>query len=108
MNYEDQIYMLRQPLSYEGGYLIDTSRKEAADSIEVLLAENQELRDKAKVYLIRAEAAEKARIAAEKDLRGCAIESCSECIYCLYNTARSYCGDCTDGSNWKYRGPKED
>lgn len=45
------------------------------------------------------------RDAAIDDLRGCAIESYTECMYCRYNTARSFCWDCTDGSNWAYRGP---
>lgn len=45
------------------------------------------------------------RDAAIDDLRGCAIESCAECMYCRYKTARSFCRDCTDGSNWAYRGP---
>lgn len=41
------------------------------------------------------------------DLRGCAIESCAECMYCLYRTAPSFCSDCTDGSNWRWKGAKE-
>lgn len=48
------------------------------------------------------------RDAAVNDLRGCAIESCAECMYCLYNTAKSFCGNCQDGSNWVYRGPKKE
>ena len=43
-----------------------------------------------------------------KSLRVCSIEACMECQYCLYRTARSYCWDCTNGSNWKWRGSKED
>ena len=56
----------------------------------------------------RAEKAERERDAAVSDLRGCAIESCAECMYCLYRTARSFCGDCTDGSNWQWKGAKEE
>ena len=48
------------------------------------------------------------RDAAVKDLRGVAIESCAECMYCRYKTARSFCWDCTDGSNWAYRGPQKE
>lgn len=44
------------------------------------------------------------RDAAVEQLRGCAIENCAECMYCLYNTAKSFCGNCQDGSNWRYRG----
>ena len=56
---------------------------------------------------------ELARVTAERgaavnDLRGCSIESCTECMYCRYKTARSFCWDCTDGSNWAYRGPQKE
>lgn len=56
----------------------------------------------------RAENAENERDAAVSDLRGCAIESCAECMYCLYRTAKSFCWNCTDGSNWKWKGQKEE
>lgn len=56
----------------------------------------------------RAKKAEKERDAAVSDLRGCAIESCAECMYCLYRTAKSFCWNCTDGSNWKWKGQKEE
>lgn len=56
----------------------------------------------------RAEKAENERDAAVSDLRGCAIESCAECMYCLYRTAKSFCWNCTDGSNWKWKGQKEE
>lgn len=57
--------------------------------------------------------AELARVTAErdaavKDLQGCAIESFAECMYCRYKTARSFCWDCTDGSNWAYLGPQKE
>lgn len=48
------------------------------------------------------------RDAAVNDLRGCSIESCAECMYCIYRTAKSFCQNCQDGSEWKYRGPKKD
>ena len=48
------------------------------------------------------------RNAAVNDLRGCSIESCAECMYCIYRTAKSFCQNCQDGSEWKYRGPKKD
>lgn len=44
------------------------------------------------------------RDAAVSDLRGRAIESYSECMYCLYRTAKSFCWNCNDGSNWTWRG----
>lgn len=58
--------------------------------------------------LERAEKAERERDAAVRDLRERAIESCSECNDCLYRTARSFCTDCNDGSNWKWRGVQEE
>ena len=48
------------------------------------------------------------RDAAVKDLRECVIEGYAECMYCRYKTARSFCWDCTDGSNWAYRGPQKE
>lgn len=68
--------------------------KRAADAITELLA--------------RTEKAEKERDAAVKDLRGVAIESCAECMYCLYRTAKSFCQNCQDGSSWRWRGIKEE
>lgn len=44
------------------------------------------------------------RDAAVSDLRGRAIESYSECMYCLYRTAKSFCWNCNNGSNWTWRG----
>lgn len=48
------------------------------------------------------------RDAAVSDLRGMAIESYSECMYCLYRTAKSFCWNCNDGSNWTWRGPQKE
>lgn len=61
-----------------------------------------------KAAVERAQQFKSERDAAVSDLRGCAIESCAECMYCLYRTARSFCGDCTDGSNWRWQGAKEE
>ena len=47
------------------------------------------------------------RSAAAEDLRVCSIENRMECQYCLYRTARSFCWDCTDGSNWQWRGHRK-
>lgn len=44
------------------------------------------------------------RDAAVSDLRGRAIESYSECMYCLYRTAKGFCWNCNNGSNWTWRG----
>lgn len=60
-----------------------------------------------KVAVERAQHFKRERDAAVSDLRGCAIESCAECMYCLYRTARSFCSDCIDGSNWRWKGAKE-
>lgn len=56
----------------------------------------------------RARKAEQERDAAVSDLRGVAIESYAECMYCLYRTAKSFCWNCQDGSNWKWSGLKEE
>ena len=48
------------------------------------------------------------RDAAVSDLRGRAIESYAECMYCLYRTAKSFCWNCNAGSNWTWRGPQKE
>lgn len=81
------------------------------------IAQNGEKNLKHQLYLVEQELAdvkkrlakaEQERDAAVNDLRGCAIESCAECMYCLYNTAKSFCENCQDGSNWVYRGQKKE
>lgn len=67
---------------------------EAISALEQLQAENGRLK--------------RERDAAVENLRVCSIENCMECQYCLYRTARSFCWGCTDGSNWVWRGIKED
>lgn len=56
----------------------------------------------------RARKTEQERDAAVSDLRDVAIESYTECMYCLYRTAKSFCWNCQDWSNWKWRGLKEE
>lgn len=94
---------------------------DAADAITELVAraetaekQNTQLKEElsswpynCKAAVERAQHFKRERDAAVSDLRGCAIESCSECMYCLYRTARSFCSDCTDGSNWRWKGAKE-
>ena len=58
--------------------------------------------------LAELEQVKRERDAAVEGLRVCSIENNKECQYCLYRTARSFCWNCTDGSNWKFRGQKED
>ena len=96
--------------------------EQAADAITELLAraetaekENTQLKEdlgnwsyNCKTTVERAQQFKSERDAAVSDLRGCAIESCAECMYCLYRTARSFCSDWTDGSNWRWKGEKED
>lgn len=55
----------------------------------------------------RLEKVENEKKMAINDLRVCSIENFMECQYCLCKTARSFCWDCTDGPNWKYRGERE-
>lgn len=81
-------------------YGLDISQNENKNSKYQYDLVVQELADVRK----RLKMAESERDGAINDLRGCAIESCTECTYCLYNTARSFCGNCQDGSNWRYRG----
>lgn len=95
---------------------------DAADAITKLVAragtaekENTQLKKdlsnwsyNCKAAAERAQHFKRERDAVVSDLRGCAIESCAECMYCLYRTARSFCSDCTDGSNWRWKGEKEE
>ena len=101
---------------------------DAATALSTLRAENEQLRAELeqKSKLLAQQAAElerrdkllkeqetelervkRERSAAAEDLRVCSIENRMECQYCLYRTARSFCWDCTDGSNWQWRGQKE-
>lgn len=55
------------------------------------------------------EKANKERDAAVNDLRDCAVEDYAECIYCSHrNKDVMLCQDCIYGSNWEWRGIKED
>lgn len=100
----------------------DRGEIQAADDLEKLQAENEKLRaenirwgqvaseqdkqlDKLQAELKQVK---RERDAAVEGLRVCSIENNMECQYCLYRTARSFCWNCTDGSNWKFRGQKED
>lgn len=95
---------------------------DAATALSTLQAENEKLRaenirwgqvaseqdkqlDKLQAELKQVK---RERDAAVEGLRVCSIENNMECQYCLYRTARSFCWNCTDGSNWKFRGQKED
>ena len=76
-------------------------KQDAATALSTLQAENAQLR--AELEQVKRE-----RDAAVEGLRVCSIENNMECQYCLYRTARSFCWNCTDGSNWKWRGQKEE
>ena len=58
--------------------------------------------------IVELEQAKAEKDAAIEDLRICSTECFMECQYCLYRTARSFCSECTDGSNWKWRGPRKE
>ena len=108
----DMVYEEPEP------YIIE----QAADAITELVAraetaekQNTQLKEElsswshnCKAAVERAQHFKRERDVAVSDLRGCAIESCAECMYCLYRTARSFCSDCTDGSNWRWKGVKEE
>ena len=101
--------------------------RDAATALSTLQAENEKLRAELENYrkghcseggcaaekdldavLAELEQVKRERDAAVEGLRVCSIENNKECQYCLYRTARSFCWNCTDGSNWKFRGQKED
>lgn len=82
--------------------------RQAAEALEHQSVELEGMRSAANSLKMHLETVTAERDAAVDDLRGCAIESCAECIYCRYKTARSFCWDCTDGSNWTYRGPRKE
>ena len=56
----------------------------------------------------RLEKIENEKKTAINDLRVCSIEGFMQCQYCLYKTAKSFCWNCVDGSDWKYRGEREE
>lgn len=100
--------------------------EQAATALSTFQAENEKLRVELENYrkghcseggcaaekdrdavLAELEQVKRERDAAVEGLRVCSIENNMECQYCLYRTARSFCWNCTDGSNWKFRGQKE-
>ena len=54
------------------------------------------------------EVAYKQRDAAVNDLRECAIEDYAECIYCSRRDKDTLCQNCVNGSNWEWRGVKDE
>lgn len=48
------------------------------------------------------------RDAAVKDLKECAIEIEADCMYCSHEINGTLCRNCMNGSNWEWRGVKED
>lgn len=67
------------------------------------------LRDSFAIDLMdKLEKAERERDAAVKDLRECAIESCTECMYCSRGEKDTLCWNCTNGSNWEWIGLKDE
>ena len=102
MDVNELIDNLRMPSWHDLEDPDATLLADAADALSTLQAENEKLR-------AELGQAKQERNAAVEDLRVCSIENNMECQYCLYRTARSFCWNCTDGSNWQWRGPhKED
>ena len=91
----------RHPVTDTFDLRVQDALRDAATALSTLQAENEKLR--AELERVKEE-----RDEAVKDLRVCSIENRMECQYCLYRTARSFCWDCTDGSNWQWRGVKEE
>ena len=54
------------------------------------------------------EIAYKQRDAAVNDLRECAIEIEADCMYCSHEINGTLCRNCTNGSNWEWRGVKDE
>ena len=54
------------------------------------------------------EKAKKERDAAVNDLRGCAVEDYAECMYCSHRNKGTFCCNCMNGSNWEWRGLKDE
>lgn len=54
------------------------------------------------------EKANKERDAAVNDLRDCAVEDYAECMYCSHENKGTFCLNCTNGSNWEWRGVKDE
>lgn len=86
---------------------------ESLPIVKELRAENKKLTealgDSFAIDLMdRLDKVEKERDAAVNDLRDCAVEDYAECIYCSYrNKGTTLCQDCIYGSNWEWRGLKE-
>lgn len=95
MDVEKLIKQLRSAAKLEAYYNSEYNGlyNQAADALKKLRAELEQVK--------------RERDAAVEGLRVCSIENNMECQYCLYRTARSFCWNCTDGSNWKFRGQKE-
>lgn len=105
MNIENLIERLNQYsqslIAYQLGADFADACMDAAATLSTLRAENEKLR-------AELEQVKRGRDTAVEGLRVCSIENNMECQYCLYRTARSFCWNCTDGSDWKFRGQKED
>lgn len=54
------------------------------------------------------EKAERERDAAINDLRECSIEDYAECIYCSHRSKDTMYPNCINGSNWEWRGSKDE
>lgn len=101
MDYKCLINLLRRaPNTNIGMTSAQPLEWDAADAIAELIGRAEA----AKTQLKNVEYEKKMAI---NDLRVCSIEGFMECQYCLYRTARSFCWDCTDGTNWRYRGEME-
>lgn len=116
MDYEKLIEQLRsEAATFRPDSFAQTMLLDAAHALSALWSENKKLRkmyqqEKAVCHATQAELEQVKREmdTAVEDLRVCSTENRMECQYCLYRTARSFCWDCTDGSNWHWRGQKED
>ena len=116
----------RNPVTDTFDLRVQDALRDAATALSTLQAENEKLRAELENYrkghcseggcaaekdrdavLAELEQVKRERDAAVEGLRVCSIENNMECQYCLYGTARSFCWNCTDGSNWKFRGQKE-
>lgn len=86
----------------------ETIRPETLPIVKELRAEIERLNRGIENLSKNVENAYKQRDAAMKDLRECAIESYTECMYCSHDNKGTLCWNCTNGSNWEWRGVKDE
>jgi len=102
MDIEKLIERLKKPCWGESAHLVDKERLEASTALSMiptLQAENEKLR--AELEKVKRE-----RDAAVTDLKAVGKGECWVCKH--FRNGGQKCRNCEDGSNWEWRGQKED